>query len=68
MKYVSTEVQIQIENKAQKTTGIKTDSKRERRKERIKEEGWYRSIHTGEKNDRENYIKPDNKGMKTRQN
>jgi len=49
MKYVSTEVQIQIENKAQKTTGIRTDSKRERRKERIKEEGWYRSIDTHRK-------------------
>jgi hypothetical protein len=67
MKDASTEVQIQIENKAQKTTGRKTDSKRERRKERIKEEGWYRSIDT-QKKDRENYIKPDNKGMKTRQN
>jgi hypothetical protein len=39
MKDVSTEAQLQIENNAQKATGIKTDSKRERRKERIKEKG-----------------------------
>jgi hypothetical protein len=53
MKYVSTDVQIQIENKAQKTTGIRTDSKRERRKEIIKEEGWYRSIDTPRKKKRQ---------------
>jgi len=49
MKGVSTDVQIQTKNKAQKTTGIKTDSKRESRNERIKEKGWYRGIHTNKK-------------------
>jgi hypothetical protein len=31
---------VQRENMVQKTTGIKTDRKRERRTERIKEKGW----------------------------
>lgn len=46
MKKVSTEAQIQTENTAQKTTGIKTDRKRESRQERKKKVGTEAQIQT----------------------
>jgi hypothetical protein len=41
IKSVSTDVQVQIENTAQKTTGINKNRKRERRNEGIKGEDCY---------------------------